>query len=98
RNRDGVLACAPPLSQQGITLPVHVGIAGPTPLQKLIKFAMACGVGASLGSLMKNMSAMTNLARMKTGPDEMLATILRGGAATPSARIVRPQCYAFGGG
>lgn len=29
-------------------------IAGPTPLPKLIKFAMACGVGASLNSLMRN--------------------------------------------
>jgi methylenetetrahydrofolate reductase (NADH) len=96
-NPEGFVAWAAHLSEQGITLPVHVGIAGPTPLQKLIKFAMACGVGASLGSLMKNMSAMTNLARMKTGPDEMMASIVRGCAATPSARIVRPHFYAFGG-
>ena len=96
-NPEGFVAWAANIAEQGITLPVHVGIAGPTPLQKLIKFAMACGVGASLGSLMKNMSAMTNLARMKTGPDEMLAAIVRGCAATPSARIVRPHFYAFGG-
>jgi hypothetical protein len=62
----------------------------PDPLQKLIKFAMACGVGASLGSLMKNMTAMTNLARMKPGPDEMLAAIVRG-CGPPRARIVRPH-------
>jgi methylenetetrahydrofolate reductase (NADH) len=96
-NPEGFVAWAANLAEHGITLPVHVGIAGPTPLQKLIKFAMACGVGASLGSLMKNMSAMTNLARMKTGPDEMMAAIVRGCAATPSARIVRPHFYAFGG-
>jgi methylenetetrahydrofolate reductase (NADPH) len=96
-NPEGFVAWAANIAEQGITLPVHVGIAGPTPLQKLIKFAMACGVGASLGSLMKNMSAMTNLARMKTGPDEMLTGIVRGCAATPSARIVRPHFYAFGG-
>jgi methylenetetrahydrofolate reductase (NADPH) len=96
-NPEGSCQWAQHLTEQGITLPVHMGIAGPTPLQKLIKFAMACGVGASLGSLMKNMSAMTNLARMKTGPDEMLVGILRGCAAYPQARIVRPHFYAFGG-
>jgi methylenetetrahydrofolate reductase (NADPH) len=96
-NPEGFVAWAAHLWEQGIALPVHVGIAGPTPLQKLVKFAMACGVGASLGSLMKNMSAMANLARMKTGPDEMMATIVRGCAATPTARIVRPHLYAFGG-
>jgi methylenetetrahydrofolate reductase (NADPH) len=96
-NPEGVCQWAQHLTEQGITLPVHVGIAGPTPLQKLIKFAMACGVGASLGSLMKNMSAMTNLARMKTGPDEMLAGMVRGCASYPQARIVRPHFYAFGG-
>lgn len=96
-NTEALCAWAANLVEQGVTLPVHVGIAGPTPLQKLIKFAMACGVGASLGSLMKNMSAMTNLARMKTGPDEMITGVLRGCAATPTARIVRPHFYAFGG-
>jgi methylenetetrahydrofolate reductase (NADPH) len=93
----GVCKWATHLSEQGIALPIHAGIAGPTPLQKLIKFSMACGVGASLGSLMKNMSAMTNLARMKVGPDEMLTGYVRGCAAYPRARIVRPHIYSFGG-
>jgi methylenetetrahydrofolate reductase (NADPH) len=96
-NPDAVCAWAAHLVEQGITLPVHAGIAGPTPLQKLIKFAMACGVGASLGSLMKNMSAMTNLARMKTGPDQMMIGLLHGCMATGTPRIVRPHFYAFGG-
>ena len=96
-NPEGACHWAANLVDQGITLPVHMGIAGPTPLQKLIKFALACGVGASLGSLMKNMSAMTNLARMKTGSDEMLAGVVRGCKPYPQARIVRPHFYAFGG-
>jgi len=94
---DAFVKWAAHLVEEGITLPVHLGIAGPTPLQKLIKFAMACGVGASLGSLMKNMSAMTNLARMKTGPDQMIVGILRGCMAYPNTRIVKPHVYAFGG-
>lgn len=94
---DVMVKWAASLPGQGINLPVHLGIAGPTPLQKLVKFAVACGVGASLGKVMKNMAAMTNLARMKVGPDQMMVGILRGCAANPQARIVRPHFYAFGG-
>ncbi len=58
---------------------------------------MACGVGASLHSLMKNMSAMSNLARLATSPDEMLAALVQGGAGTPASPLVHPHFYAFGG-
>ncbi len=40
-----VIAWAERLAADGITLPIHVGIAGPAKLQTLIKFAIACGVG-----------------------------------------------------
>ncbi len=85
------------LAEHGITLPVYVGVAGPTPLPKLIKFAMACGVTTSLHSLMKNMSAMTNLARLATSPDEMLVGLIQGGAGTAASPLVHPHFYAFGG-
>lgn len=85
------------LTAHGITLPVHVGIAGPTPLPKLIKFALQCGVGASWATLVKNMSALSNLARPATSPDEMLVGILRDCVATGATRIVKPHFYAFGG-
>ena len=92
-----VIAWDERLTLEGITLPVHVGIAGPTPLPKLIKYAVACGVGASLNSVMKNMTAMAKLARLATTPDEMLTGLVRGGAAQGSSRIVQPHFYAFGG-
>ena len=85
------------LTDEGITLPVHVGVAGPTPLPKLIKFAMQCGVGASMHSLMQNMSAMANLARHATTPDEMFVGLVKGRAAGPGSRLVQPHLYAFGG-
>jgi methylenetetrahydrofolate reductase (NADPH) len=96
-NPAGVCAWERHLAENGIHLPIHVGIAGPTPLPKLIKFAMQCGIGASLGSLMKNMSAMGNLVKPATSPDEMLTGIVRGCAAQPGSRIVKPHIYAFGG-
>ena len=92
-----VIAWDERLTREGITLPAHIGIAGPTPLPKLIKYAMACGVGASLNSVMRNMTAMTRLARLATTPDEMLMGLVRGGAAQGSSRIVQPHFYAFGG-
>jgi methylenetetrahydrofolate reductase (NADPH) len=96
-NPEAIVAWGQHLAEHGITLPVHVGVAGPTPLPKLIKFAMACGVGASLHSLMKNMSAMTSLARLATSPDEMLVGLVRGGAGTAASQLVQPHFYAFGG-
>jgi methylenetetrahydrofolate reductase (NADPH) len=96
-NPEGVCAWDRHLTQEGITLPVHVGIAGPTPLPKLIKFALQCGVGASMHSLLKNMGAMANLARLATTPDEMLLGLIRGRAAYRGSRLVQPHFYAFGG-
>jgi methylenetetrahydrofolate reductase (NADPH) len=94
---DAICAWDRRLTEQGITLPAHVGVAGPTPLPKLIKFAMACGVGASLGSVMRNMSNMAKLASMATTPDQMFLGLLKGRAAHPGSRILQPHLYAFGG-
>ncbi len=96
-NPQAVIDWARELGAQGIRLPVHVGLAGPTPLPKLIRFAMRCGIGASLTGLMRNTSAMSNLARMATTPDEMITGIIRGLMANPGLRIVKPHFFCFGG-
>ncbi|MGH8208321.1 MAG: methylenetetrahydrofolate reductase [Steroidobacteraceae bacterium] len=85
------------LGEHGIKLPVHVGIAGPTSLPKLIRFAMQCGVGASLHALMKNMSAMSNPTRLAISPDEMVVSIIQGRSAYSGTHIVQPHFYSFGG-
>jgi methylenetetrahydrofolate reductase (NADPH) len=85
------------LAAHAINLPVHVGIAGPTPLPKLIKFAVQCGVGASLRSVMKNMSAMSKMARLATSPDEMLVSLVRGCSGNVDTRLRQPHFFAFGG-
>ena len=85
------------LEQQGITLPISIGIAGPTPITKLIKYAVACGVGASLNKVMGNLTAMANLARMAVGADQMCVAMLRGCEQYGVTRIVRPHIFAFGG-
>jgi methylenetetrahydrofolate reductase (NADPH) len=96
-NPQAICAWDKRMTEQGIALPVHVGIAGPTPMAKLIKFALQCGVGASMHSLAKNMGAMANLARLAATPDEMLLGLIRGRAEYSGSRLVQPHFYAFGG-
>jgi methylenetetrahydrofolate reductase (NADPH) len=49
------------LHEQHPGLPVHVGLAGVTSLTKLIKFAMMCGVGASVAALKRSASGIFNV-------------------------------------
>lgn len=59
---------------KGVTLPVHLGLAGPAKLQTLIKFAIACGVGPSLSVLQKRARDLTALTRPYE-PTEALARL-----------------------
>jgi len=86
------------LAAHGIDIPVHIGIAGPTPLAKLLKYAAFCGIGASAGALFKNLGNFTKLATgMAMTPDEMLLAVIRNGAGRAPSRLVQPHYYAFGG-
>jgi len=96
-NPEAVLNWDRQLAERGITLPVHIGIAGPTPLPKLIKFAVQCGIGASLGALSKGMGLMGRVAGLATSPDEMLIELVRGRARQGASHLVHPHFYAFGG-
>ena len=66
-----VVDWADTLLEEGIRMPVHIGLAGPTKLQTLIKFAIACGVGPSLKILQKRAVDLTKLL-MPYEPTEML--------------------------
>jgi methylenetetrahydrofolate reductase (NADPH) len=96
-NPDGVCAWDRMLTQEGITLPVHVGLAGPTPLSRLLKFALQCGIGTSMSSLAKSMGAVAGLIGFAAGPDEMLLGLVRGCARHAGSRVAQPHVYSFGG-
>jgi methylenetetrahydrofolate reductase (NADPH) len=96
-NPQAILEWEQHCSEHGISLPVHVGLAGPTPLPTLIRYAMHCGIGASLNALMKKTSALVGLVRVATTPDEMLIGLVRGRATPDVARIVKPHFFCFGG-
>jgi len=82
------------LIQHGIRLPIHVGIAGPTSLSKLIRFAMLCGIGASLRTVIRNLSAGGGIADLATSPDQHVMRLMQSSEAT---QVVAPHFFAFGG-
>jgi methylenetetrahydrofolate reductase (NADH) len=81
---------------KGITLPVHVGMPGPASFRQLAKFAMLCGVGASMRMLTSRTSAMANLLSTQA-PDEMVAAIAKHRVANPQSRLQKIHFFAFGG-
>jgi len=85
------------LSSRGITLPIHAGVAGPTPFTKLLRYAAHCGVGASLKAVAGNSLSLGRLPHLVTRSDEMLMGVYRAKQATPDSRIFAPHFFAFGG-
>jgi len=84
------------LAAEGVKLPVHIGIAGPAKLQTLIKFAIACGVGASLRVLQKRAMDVTKLL-LPYEPTEILAGLAAHKAATPGFGIEQVHFFPLGG-
>ena len=84
------------LRAAGVALPVHVGVAGPTKLQTLIKYAIACGVGPSLKVLQKRAADLTKLV-VPHRPDDVLAELQDWRSAHPGAGLDRIHVFPLGG-
>jgi methylenetetrahydrofolate reductase (NADPH) len=85
------------LQAAGIRLPVHVGVAGPTSLTKLLRFAVQCGVKTSLQAALKNPGTIGALMGMNTTPGEMVPALIRLGAGEVASQMVKPHIFTFGG-
>ena len=84
------------LAEEGITLPVHIGIAGPAKLQTLIKFAIACGVGPSLKVLQKRAMDVTKLL-LPYEPTDVIATLAAHKNTHPDFNIENVHFFPLGG-
>ena len=84
------------LQAEGITLPIHIGVAGPAKLQTLIKFAIACGVGASLRVLQKRAMDVTKLL-LPYEPTDFVAELAAHKAANPDFGIDSVHFFPLGG-
>jgi methylenetetrahydrofolate reductase (NADPH) len=91
-----IIAWAEGLRAAGITLPVHIGVAGPAKLQTMIKFAMACGVGPSLRVLQRRATDLSKLV-LPFEPTEVLTELARHKAAHPDFAVERVHLFPLGG-
>jgi methylenetetrahydrofolate reductase (NADPH) len=91
-----IIAWADAIKEAGIDIPIHIGIAGPAKLQTLIKFAIACGVGASLKVLQKRAMDVTKLL-LPYEPSEVLTELAAHKAANPDFNITNVHFFPLGG-
>ena len=93
---DPIIAWADALKDAGVTLPIHIGIAGPAKLQTLIKFAIACGVGPSLKVLQKRAMDVTKLLLPYT-PTDVVTALADHKAANPDFTVEQVHFFPLGG-
>ena len=91
-----VIAWADRLAAEGIHLPIHIGIAGPAKLQTLLKFAIACGVGASLRVLQRRARDVTKLL-VPFEPGDIIADLAAHKAKNPGFGIEQVHFFPLGG-
>ena len=84
------------LAANGITLPIHIGVAGPAKLQTLIKFSIACGVGTSLRVLQRRAKDLTKLL-LPFSPNEFLAELAAHKVQNPQLNISHVHFFPLGG-
>jgi methylenetetrahydrofolate reductase (NADPH) len=87
---DAVVGWVKRLRQCGIAVPVKVGMAGPTSLTALLRYAKRCGVNASLRGLMSGAGSglLGNV-----GPDRIIEAL----AAASDLGEAAPHYFSFGG-
>lgn len=78
------------------TVPVYVGLAGPTDPLRLVRFAQRCGVSASLRALRAQGFGAVRLVT-HTDPSEQLTALARYCAGHPACNVVGVHLFSFGG-
>ena len=84
------------LTRRAPSVPVYVGLAGPTTPRRLIKFAQRCGVSASLRALQaEGMRAVRLFTHVD--PSAQLTAIARHASSGSASNVVGVHLYSFGG-
>ncbi|WP_340110013.1 methylenetetrahydrofolate reductase [Pikeienuella sp. HZG-20] len=91
-----VIAWADRLRDEGVNLPIHIGVPGPARLQTLIRFALACGVGPSLRVLQRRAADVTKLVTPFT-PERFLTDLAAHKMANPDFTIAKTHFFPLGG-
>jgi methylenetetrahydrofolate reductase (NADPH) len=92
---DRVVAWLRESRAKGITVPIKVGMAGPTGVPALLRYARRCGVATSLRGVMLGAAAgLAGALSAHVGPDRILAAVE---AARGDIGDVAPHYFSFGG-
>lgn len=84
------------LRDEGITLPIHVGVPGPATIKTLVKYAAMCGVGNSARFIRKQALNVTKLLTVSS-PDAFVENLTKLHFEKPELGIAGPHLYPFGG-
>ena len=87
---EAIVAWLKRLRACGVAVPVKIGMAGPTSLPSLLRYAKRCGVGASLKGLMSGAAAGL---LGHVGPDRIVEALATAGDIGEAA----PHYFSFGG-
>ena len=79
----------------GVTAPFRVGVAGPAERATLVKYALMCGVGASLRALKERQDLARSVLTGET-PEALLSEVAQAQACDPSLGIAGVHFFTFG--
>ena len=91
-----VIDWANAVKNNGIDLPIHIGIAGPAKLQTLLKYSLECGVGASIKILQKRAMDLTKLL-LPYKPTQILSELAEYKHNNPEFNIEKVHFFPLGG-
>ena len=93
---DVVKKWADSIKENGIDIPIHIGIAGPAKLQTLLKFSVECGIGASMKVLTKRAKDLTTLL-LPYKPTQILNELAEYKSKDPESNIEQVHFFPIGG-
>lgn len=89
-----IIDCLRKIRAEGVTERVRVGVAGPAKYSTLVKYAMICGVGASLRALKERQSLTKGMLAGET-PEKLILELEEAGEAEPSLNIWGIHFFTF---
>jgi methylenetetrahydrofolate reductase (NADPH) len=92
-----IIQWARQLRKHGILLPVHVGLAGPAPIDKLVRYAILCGIGASLRAALTKDGLVAKLTKAARSADQVVTSLIAQSTSPDRATMVQPHFFPFGG-
>ena len=84
------------MREQGVSLPVNIGIPGLATLKTLLMHAKACGIGPSMKFLTKQARNVAKLMNVNA-PDKLVRELAEHVASTPESLISGVHVYPLGG-